>query len=99
MTQSKDMKSYLVKFAGTLIGALVLIVLVGYLYFFEIRKESEKAKKENILDRKSTRLNSSHGYISYAGFCLGKKIVDIWVMLLRCDGHHLVLVLIPLLVS
>jgi len=42
------MKSYLVKFAGTLIGALVLIVLVGYLYFFEIRKESEKAKKENI---------------------------------------------------
>src|SRR3970282_2694171 len=48
MTQSKDMKSYLVKFAGTLIGALVLIVLVGYLYFFEIRKESEKAKKENI---------------------------------------------------
>src|SRR2546429_1214233 len=25
-------------------------------------------------DRKSTRLNSSHGYISYAGFCLKKKI-------------------------
>src|SRR2546422_3087936 len=28
---------------------------------------------ENI-DRKSTRLNSSHGYISYAVFCLKKKI-------------------------
>src|SRR5687768_18191101 len=27
------------------------------------------------LDRKSTRLNSSHGYISYAVFCLKKKIV------------------------
>src|SRR2546422_2581760 len=27
------------------------------------------------LDRKSTRLNSSHGYISYAGFCLKKKKV------------------------
>src|SRR5256884_2581689 len=28
-------------------------------------------------DRKSTRLNSSHGYISYAVFCLKKKkIVD-----------------------
>src|SRR2546422_5647264 len=26
-----------------------------------------------ILDRKSTRLNSSHGYISYAVFCLKKK--------------------------
>src|SRR2546429_5067411 len=26
-----------------------------------------------LLDRKSTRLNSSHGYISYAVFCLKKK--------------------------
>src|SRR2546422_2804630 len=26
-----------------------------------------------VLDRKSTRLNSSHGYISYAVFCLKKK--------------------------
>src|SRR5687768_17942445 len=28
------------------------------------------------LDRKSTRLNSSHGYISYAVFCLKKKNTD-----------------------
>src|SRR2546429_6871400 len=28
------------------------------------------------LDRKSTRLNSSHGYISYAVFCLKKKILS-----------------------
>src|SRR2546422_6360752 len=28
-------------------------------------------------DRKSTRLNSSHGYISYAVFCLKKKINNI----------------------
>src|SRR2546422_5048768 len=27
-------------------------------------------------DRKSTRLNSSHGYISYAVFCLKKKTID-----------------------
>src|SRR2546429_1077120 len=26
------------------------------------------------IDRKSTRLNSSHGYISYAVFCLKKKM-------------------------
>src|SRR2546429_6712974 len=26
-------------------------------------------------DRKSTRLNSSHGYVSYAAFCLTKKIL------------------------
>src|SRR2546422_3572962 len=28
-------------------------------------------------DRKSTRLNSSHGYISYAVFCLKKKTVQL----------------------
>src|SRR2546429_5123221 len=28
-------------------------------------------------DRKSTRLNSSHGYISYAVFCLKKKKIRI----------------------
>src|SRR3989449_8152585 len=27
----------------------------------------------SLIDRKSTRLNSSHGYISYAVFCLKKK--------------------------
>src|SRR5256884_2264740 len=33
-----------------------------------------KAKAEALeADRKSTRLNSSHGYISYAVFCLKKK--------------------------
>src|SRR2546422_4078610 len=30
-------------------------------------------KKSIVGDRKSTRLNSSHGYISYAVFCLKKK--------------------------
>src|SRR3989449_1758905 len=31
------------------------------------------ARKGIPIDRKSTRLNSSHGYISYAVFCLKKK--------------------------
>src|SRR5687768_17682690 len=31
------------------------------------------SKAEISSDRKSTRLNSSHGYISYAVFCLKKK--------------------------
>src|SRR5687768_18262024 len=30
-------------------------------------------ERDRFLDRKSTRLNSSHGYISYAVFCLKKK--------------------------
>src|SRR2546429_9824154 len=43
----------------TAFAALVLVnVLVGIAF---------------IIDRKSTRLNSSHGYISYAVFCLKKK--------------------------
>src|SRR2546429_3671953 len=33
----------------------------------------QKAIRRIPLDRKSTRLNSSHGYISYAVFCLKKK--------------------------
>src|SRR2546422_3968130 len=31
------------------------------------------SSQKSIIDRKSTRLNSSHGYISYAVFCLKKK--------------------------
>src|SRR2546422_7094626 len=31
------------------------------------------ARRPRRRDRKSTRLNSSHGYISYAVFCLKKK--------------------------
>ena len=36
-------------------------------------KELQKSELDKVLnckDRKSTRLNSSHGYISYAVFCL-----------------------------
>src|SRR2546429_6603994 len=38
-------------------------------------------------DRKSTRLNSSHGYISYAVFCLKKKkqIQPSLYKLIQCD--------------
>src|SRR2546429_7182346 len=39
----------------------------------------------NAKDRKSTRLNSSHGYISYAVFCLKKKKKQ----LLQRDGQEL----------
>src|SRR2546429_4583957 len=37
------------------------------------REAEELAVRRLIQDRKSTRLNSSHGYISYAVFCLKKK--------------------------
>src|SRR3989449_1547179 len=35
-----------------------------------------------LIDRKSTRLNSSHGYISYAVFCLKKKKTNIRIELM-----------------
>src|SRR2546422_6073200 len=38
-----------------------------------------------VQDRKSTRLNSSHGYISYAVFCLKKKKSR--CQLCVCDGR------------
>src|SRR2546429_5606347 len=38
-----------------------------------MRGEGDHLPRVVALDRKSTRLNSSHGYISYAVFCLKKK--------------------------
>src|SRR5256885_7940302 len=35
-----------------------------------------RAQVRNCVDRKSTRLNSSHLVISYAVFCLKKKIIN-----------------------
>src|SRR2546422_9969052 len=37
------------------------------------RDAAERSGQVAPRDRKSTRLNSSHGYISYAVFCLKKK--------------------------
>src|SRR2546422_1351255 len=36
-------------------------------------KQRQGSGESVVRDRKSTRLNSSHGYISYAVFCLKKK--------------------------
>src|SRR2546429_5045404 len=43
--------------------AVLLISFMLYVTYADIKR----------IDRKSTRLNSSHGYISYAVFCLKKK--------------------------
>src|SRR5687768_17895370 len=42
----------------------------------EVRRDDDvelPRVQHELQDRKSTRLNSSHGYISYAVFCLKKK--------------------------
>src|SRR5687768_17779989 len=40
---------------------------------FDLHLHPSDQAMSDELDRKSTRLNSSHGYISYAVFCLKKK--------------------------
>src|SRR3989449_7578448 len=46
--------------------------VAGLLQSEERRRGGARARADRG-DRKSTRLNSSHGYISYAVFCLKKK--------------------------
>src|SRR2546422_1889332 len=57
-------------FAGLAFAALMAAIVVALppAPFWRHQEAYEIA-----LDRKSTRLNSSHGYISYAVFCLKKK--------------------------
>src|SRR5690606_25548948 len=53
---------------------LALVSRVGYLSLSDLRLELQRHDGRGmILDRKSTRLNSSHVKISYAVFCLKKK--------------------------
>src|ERR1041385_6380662 len=53
------------------IGVVTAIVAI-WQYAITVTGEQNHAGTTSI-DRKSTRLNSSHGYISYAVFCLQKK--------------------------
>src|SRR2546430_9203911 len=58
------------------------------------RARSFRAGQEECsLDRKSTRLNSSHSQISYAVFCLKKKkyadeYLKLLAILRQLTGHH-----------
>src|SRR2546422_7974276 len=65
------MRGKFVAFAvlATLFTTLVMTLM---LYGRNRRSLSDRIGQE-LRDRKSTRLNSSHGYISYAVFCLKKK--------------------------
>src|SRR5688572_32121198 len=58
--------SYHVQFEGSVPG-----LLVGAAVLFNGIRVGEVT--DLVLDRKSTRLNSSHSQISYAVFCLKKK--------------------------
>src|SRR2546430_10402046 len=61
----------------------------------DLRLLGQQSLRQLLLDRKSTRLNSSHSQISYAVFCLKKKNKNITPMELQFlrnripppDGH------------
>src|SRR5256884_2239732 len=55
---------------------------------------SQFIERHAVEDRKSTRLNSSHGYISYAVFCLKKK-KNLTVPLPQLHGLALLVLIIP----
>src|SRR2546422_4123789 len=61
--------SYLLELKGVVRGA-------GWQRRVLIACRRQQRPIEAAEDRKSTRLNSSHGYISYAVFCLQKKKRD-----------------------
>src|SRR5687768_18074990 len=58
--------------ALALTGLLVIAFSVGTTWMLWAMDLTTEVRDDG--DRKSTRLNSSHGYISYAVFCLKKKI-------------------------
>src|SRR3989449_6613610 len=60
------------------LSAVRAIVIIGLGGMMPLSRESSMRNTRSMArpapdDRKSTRLNSSHGYISYAVFCLKKK--------------------------
>src|SRR2546422_3660266 len=58
----------LLSFDQTVIGKAALLERMD-----QLRDRLHVVNAKVVRDRKSTRLNSSHGYISYAVFCLKKK--------------------------
>src|SRR2546422_11418066 len=67
--------------AGAAFGLLLVAFALSKLYLLSVGLLAltggtmivNNALANTTIDRKSTRLNSSHGYISYAVFCLKKK--------------------------
>src|SRR2546430_2849344 len=54
-------------------AAVAAGALVAAVFYFSFHQITYRWNWRAVLDRKSTRLNSSHSQISYAVFCLKKK--------------------------
>src|SRR5205085_11439337 len=58
------------------IGAALAMAITPEMFMHEYGRIFDGDEHWTALDRKSTRLNSSHSQISYAVFCLKKKITQ-----------------------
>jgi hypothetical protein len=81
MSETKELKSYLIRFIGTVASAAILIILVGYLYFFEIRKQSEVDKKRDVFPTiKGAEIDEMIlKYPAYTVACLKEE--GVWLVL------------------
>src|SRR3712207_6911523 len=71
--RSESAVGYSTLYGDTAGGFAVIKDVPKTLVYRVCRYVNERAGREIIPDRKSTRLNSSHANISYAVFCLKKK--------------------------
>src|SRR2546422_10895634 len=70
---ARALDAYAQKYLADIGGDVLWLREFGDVVEIRCRIEVKIAGSSDQLDRKSTRLNSSHGYISYAVFCLKKK--------------------------
>src|SRR3712207_7091081 len=80
--------SYLASPGRTMLRAIELISEAGTaptVFFCAAGKDRTGVLSALVLDRKSTRLNSSHANISYAVFCLKKKKTIKYIE--QCDSE------------
>src|SRR5437764_6110736 len=71
---SSKLFPYTTLFRSVAVGVLGQVLLVVVLRVEELVGIRDLGRDLAVSDRKSTRLNSSHRCISYAVFCLKKKI-------------------------
>src|SRR5699024_11864561 len=78
MNQRKNFEQYkrILRFLAAMFlvaAQTVVFAFCWYSYFNQELRKPYENKGNLLIDRKSTRLNSSHVSISYAVFCLKKK--------------------------
>src|SRR5688572_32164334 len=82
-------------FPYTTLFRSVILAIIGVVAFNTLQERNKPGEKfddmgnAHLEDRKSTRLNSSHSQISYAVFCLKKKIKTKHLDRVACDARRL----------